>query len=263
MKSTLFGVVALLLATAACAEGVESLNKGSDSGSGNADNNIAKELVSIRQEIAELHASISQEKELYGDKLRSLSNQKTDLEVRIGRNKLNIKDLQRELDVIAAKNEKKSASSGDLPVMLASAIAALRTTIERDVPFKHDDRLQALADIEYRLNAHIVSPNKAANQLWAFIEDELMLGKSNGVYKDLLTLSGEQKLVKVLRLGKVALFYRSNDAQYGVVRKDGESWQFVALEDRADIESLDTLFDSFNKNIRTGVFTLPNFLPKS
>lgn len=252
MKFPVLGVAIVLLSTTVAAEdGVQSIN------------NISGELVQIRQEIEELHGQINQEKELFSDKVRSLSNQKTDLEVRIGRAELNIKELQRELETMAQKNAEKNGSSEEVLPVLKAAIADLRSTVESDLPFKRAERLEALATIEHRLTTNIISPNKAANQLWAFVEDELMLGKTNGIYKDLLNIDGDLKLVKVLRVGKVAMFYRTNDMQYGVVKKQTDGWQNVKLADNNAVQQLDYLFDSFSKNIRNGVFTVPNFLPEN
>ena len=124
-------------------------------------------------------------------------------------------------------------------------------------------RLDALADIEHRLDTNIISPNKAANQLWAFVEDELVLGRSSGIYNDTLEIDGKKELVKVLRVGKIALFYQTANDQYGVIKRQGEDWFQKKLKAEESIAKLDNLFDSFNKNIRNGFFELPNFLPRN
>jgi len=248
----LLGIAALLFTAVAPAESeLKSLT------------NISSELVKIRQQIEELHGQINQEKELFGDQFRSLSNQKSDLDIRINRSALNLKELERELDTITKENSKQHASSAELVPVLKKAITNIRAGVENGLPFKKADRLQALDDIEQRLDTNIVSPNKASNQLWAFVEDELMLGKTNGIYKDMLNIDGELKLVKVLRIGKIAMFYRTNEMEYGVVKRQQDKWQYEKLADAKSVEQLVYLFDSFSKNIRNGVFTLPNFLPKN
>ena len=89
-----------------------------------------------------------------------------------------------------------------------------------------------------------------------------MLGKTNGLYNDLVEVSGDERLLKVLRIGKVASFFRTNDMQYGVIRRTENGWVTELLSDSQSTQQLDDLFDSFTKNIRSGVFTVPNFLPK-
>ena len=118
-------------------------------------------------------------------------------------------------------------------------------------------------NIEHRLDAGIISPNKAANQLWAFVEDELMLGRSSGLYNDTININNQDRLVKVLRIGKIAMFYKTQDGQFGLLQKNGNQWQRQSVDDGESIAQLEQLFDSFAKNIRNGQYTVPNFLPRS
>jgi len=225
--------------------------------------NISQELVKIRQQIETLHNTISFKKESYRDKMRSYSSQKSDLDVRISRTELNIKDLQRELKKLTDINKVKNRDQKKIMPILRVAIDQLRISLSNSLPFKLNQRIQVLDEIEQRLNTNIISPNKAANQLWAFVEDELMLGKSSGIYNDTLEVEGQEKLVKVLRIGKIAMFYKTQDGRYGVTKKQGSAWQQQMLDDSDNIAQLEYLFDSFSKNIRNGQFSIPNFLPKS
>ena len=175
--------------------------------------NISHELVNIRQQIETLHNKISYEKETYNDQMRSYASQKSDLAVRISRADLNIKDLERELQKLSSQNKEKSRAQSDVTPVLKQAISELRDSVSKSLPFKLPQRLNALDEIESRLNSGIITSNKAANQLWAFVEDELMLGKSNGIYNDTLSVNGQQKLVKVLRIGKVATTLLLRDRQ--------------------------------------------------
>lgn len=223
--------------------------------------NISKELVEIRQAITSLHDEINYKKDSFNDQLRSYSNQKADLNVKISRSDLNIKDLQRELEKLQAENKEKFAEFDQVSPVLKDSIATLRASIENSIPFKRKERLQALADIELRLTTNTISPNKAANQLWAFVEDELVLGRSSGIYSETVEMGGEEKLVKVLRLGKVAMFYKTPQEEFGVVKRERGQWETSVVSDEASRIQLSALFDSFAKNIRNGLFEVPNFLP--
>lgn len=225
--------------------------------------NISKELVKIRQQIETLHNKINFEKEAYQDQLRSFVSQKSDLQVRLSRSELNIKELQRELKKLSERNKEKHHSQNKLTPILHQAITSIRESVQSSLPFKLEQRLKALDDIEQRLSNNIISPNKASNQLWAYLEDELMLGKSSGIYNDTLTIDGQARLVKVLRIGKVGMFYKTQDNHFGVVRKQADQWQQQVLNDADSKTYLGRLFDSFTKNIRNGQFRLPNFLPKT
>ena len=225
--------------------------------------NISQELVDIRQQISNLHDKINFKKENFRDQLRSFANQKSDLEVKISRSDLNLKDLQRELNKLKEINQDKYKSYDELTPVIEKSISSLRASIKGSLPFKIKERLQALDDIEHRINSSIISPNKAANQLWAYVEDELMIGRSSGIYNESINIGGEDRLVKVLRIGKIAMLYKTPDEGYGVFRKQENKWVQVAIEGGDNTRQLDYLFDSFNKNIRNGLFTIPNILPNS
>ena len=223
--------------------------------------NISQELVEIRQQISSLHDDINYRKDSFNDQLRSYSNQKADLKVKISRADLNIKDLQRELEKLQKQNQEKFQAYDEVSPVLELAIASLRGAIEDSILFKREQRLQALKDIEHRLRTGIITPNKAVNQLWAFVEDELILGRSSGIYNESINIEGEAKLVKVLRLGKLAMFYKTSEEEYGVIKNEQGSWVQVLVSDEAGQRQLGNLFDSFAKNIHNGLFTVPNFLP--
>ncbi len=252
MKKSLVGLgLALLTSSSLAATELQSLE------------NISQELVEVRQQIETLHSEISYEKDSFKDQMRSYSNQKSDLDVRVSRAALNIKDLQRELKKLTDSSRKNDYLHESIAPVLKGAISALRHSISSALPFKLSQRLSALDEIEHRLDNNIISSNKAANQLWAFVEDELMLGKSSGIYNDTLLIDGQDKLVKVLRLGKLVMFYKTHEGRFGVIKNKGGNWQQQRFDDADSIAQLEFLFDSFSKNIRNGQFVMPNFMPRS
>jgi hypothetical protein len=252
VKAKAFGVVLALVGCEALAQSeLDSLK------------NISGELVRVRQQIETLHSQINFAKESNRDQLRSLANQKTDLEVKNNRADLNIKDLQRELKKLTDINQEKFQAHADIKPILKAAIGALRESVAASLPFKLEQRLQALKDIETKLETNIISPNKAANQLWAFVEDELILGRSSGIYNDTIEVDGQRKLVKVLRIGKIAMYFKTQDNQFGLLKKSAGEWRQQPVSDKEQVAQMEKLFDSFAKNIRNGIFTLPNFLPAS
>lgn len=224
--------------------------------------NLSQELVEIRQQIANLHDEINFSKASYNDQLRAYSNQKADMGVKISRADLNLKDLQRELRKLKVENEEKFSTSDQLAPVVQHSVKGLSEQIGQSIPFKRDERLQALTDIQYRLDAKLITPNKAVNQLWAFVEDELMMGRSSGIYNETVSIGGTEQLVKVLRLGKVAAFYQGADDRYGLIRQADGAWIQEELNGRDASLNLDYLFDAFAKNIRNGMFTVPNILPR-
>ena len=106
------------------------------------------------------------------------------------------------------------------------------------------------------------TPERAANKLWAFYEDEIRLTKENGVFRQSININGEERLVDVARVGMVAMFFKTSDDAYGYVTRQNGDWAYVITEDSDEKEQIAGLFDAFKKQIRTGFFTIPNQLPK-
>ena len=96
------------------------------------------------------------------------------------------------------------------------------------------------------------------NRLWSFYEDELRLTRENALYSQIIPLEGDRVLADVAKLGTVALYFQTRDERVGQAVRNGNNWQFIAIEDRADQQQIEVLFDSLQKQIRTGYFELPN-----
>jgi len=222
---------------------------------------VSQELVKVRQDIEELHSKITFKKDQFKDNMRSYSNQKSDLDIKISRNELKVQELQRDLKKLTEENKKNSSTQQEIVPILNSSIAMIQTTIKDSIPFKKEARLQALSDIQHRLNTGIVTPNKVVNQLWAFIEDEMMIGQSSGLYNDTVVINGDKKLVKVLKLGKIAIFFKDGE-QYGLIKKQNNRWTQEMITKPAELQDTAKLYDTFSKQIRTGKFTMTNIIPE-
>lgn len=257
MRVTFLSLSALLLGALAAPAGAASKDVASI-------DNIARELSAIRQEIGELHDQINSERQVFSDQMRSLANQKADLEIRISRQQLNLKDLNRELATLKESRRQQTTPDAQVVPVVLEEIAALRKQLDSSVPFRLEDRLDVLREIEKRLTSGAISSNKAINQLWAFVEDELTMGRSSGIHSETLDVNGAPTLARVLRLGKIAMFYTLEEGKYGLVRQElvSGSWQHEEISAGSDVALLDKLFDAYAKNIRTGLFVVPNLLPR-
>lgn len=226
--------------------------------------NITRELSTLRQEIGQLHDEINHEKQVFNDQMRSLANQRSDLEVRISRQQLNLQDLERELASMREARAEQNLPDEQLTPMILDTIRDLRRIVSESLPFRLQDRLAVIDGIESKLRTQAITANKATNQLWAFVEDELAMGKTSGIHNETLEIAGTPQLARVLRLGKLAMFYTLPDGGYGLVRKDAGSagWQHQSVTGKDDIALVNQLFDAYAKNIRTGLFVVPNPLPR-
>ena len=225
--------------------------------------NLAKSLAKIRGEVETLQTQLDTEKDKHGSRMSALNSQLADLSVEERRQKLSIEKLQHSIEKMT-ENAKKTEQSGEnlKPVLLA-VLADYKHHIQTGFPFKTEDRIKAINDLENNVTNQLIDPNKAVSQAWSLIEDEIRLSKENGIYQQTILLDGENVLVDIAKLGTVFLFFQTRDNRGGIARRSADGdWKFETVDNTNDMERIRVLFDSLKKQIRQGYFELPNPLRK-
>lgn len=221
---------------------------------------LAKELVSLRGEVEELNAELDRRKARHSAEMRSLQGQRAELQAQIRRESLKMEKLERSL----AKQREIARDAGidlqELKPVVLRALDDLKVLIDDSLPFKRQERLAEVEELRRQVKTNVLTPHKAVNRLWGLYEDEIRLTSENGLYRQAIDLDGEERLVDVARLGMVMMYFRTSNDEYGRVVNDGGQWDYEMLQDDAARDRLENLFDSFNKQIRTGYFVLPNAL---
>lgn len=221
---------------------------------------LARQLIALRTEVEELNQELDSLKSEQRAEMSSLAAQKAELAASRNRLETQVQQLRQKL----AENQRLAAEAGVnsdvlLPVV-AGAIEDLRGTISRSLPFKREERLAELDEIETQLATNVLPANRAANRLWAFYEDEIRLSRENGLYKQTIELAGDRVLADVAKIGTVILFFRTADQRYGEAVRQGDAWIFRVTDNAEAIIAIANLFDSLQKQIRQGYFVLPNTL---
>ena len=225
--------------------------------------NLSVSLVGLRGKVDDLNTRLEQVKEEHSQRMKYLYARRGELKTDIERINSNIKKQRKTLE----KNQRAVRDSGSdsqsvKPVLL-DAMSDLELYIRSSLPFKTSDRLAGLNELRSQLENDVVSPQKAANSLWAFYEDEIQLTRENGIFKQTLSLSDGDMLANVARLGMVLMYFQVGKERFGVFKKQSStgSWQYEEVFDRENKERISNLFSSMKKQIRFGYFELPNGLP--
>ena len=142
-------------------------------------------------------------------------------------------------------------------------MAEYKQFIQAGLPFKIEDRLKAIQELEDNLNNKLIDPKKAVNHAWSLLEDEVRLSKENGIYQQTIELNGEKILADIAKLGTIFLYFQTRDGRFGMAqRTEGPNWKFVSMDTKKDKTQISQLFDALKKQIRQGYFELPNPLKK-
>lgn len=221
--------------------------------------NLAKVLAKMRGEVEELQTQLDAEKEKHSINMSSLASQLADLSVEERRQKMSIEKLEHSTEKIIADAEQAEQSSEILKPVLFEILADFKQHVLLGFPFKVEDRVKAIEDLENNIKNQLVDPSRAVNQIWALIEDEIRLSRENGIYQQTIMLDGEKLLVDIAKLGSVFLFFQTRDNRTGMARRiDDSEWKFEITDASSDIERIAKLFDALKKQIRQGYFELPN-----
>ncbi|MBA1147244.1 DUF3450 family protein [Ectothiorhodospiraceae bacterium WFHF3C12] len=222
---------------------------------------LAQELIELRGEVQSLNTELQDAKDQHRSRMSSLEQQRGELQAERNRVQLRMKKLEENLAETREQARQAGVGSEELRPVVLEALDQRRRQIGAEIPFKVDERLAELDDIERQLKTGVLTPHKAANRLWSFYEDELGLASENGIYRQTIELDGEERLTDVARLGTVMMFFRTSEGRYGhAVNEGADGWRYDYIDDAEAEDRVAGLFDAMEKQIRTGYFTLPNAL---
>lgn len=221
--------------------------------------NMAKSLAKIRGEVETLQTQLDIEKEKHANQITALSSQLADLSVEERRQKTTIEKLEHTLEKLSQASRQAEQSGEQLKPVLLKALAHYKHHVLTGYPFRIEDRIKTIETLEDNITRQLVDPNKAINQSWALIEDEIRLGKENGLYQQTISLDGEKILADIAKIGTVFLFFQTRDNRAGMAKtSESGEWRFETLSAASDTERIAKLFDALKKQIRQGYFELPN-----
>jgi hypothetical protein len=221
---------------------------------------LSQRLIALRGEVEALNDELALLRDEQRTQLLALSQQRADFDGQLKRQELALAEARDKIARSQAEQATQGAAGEALKPVLLAALDSLRNHVATTLPFKTGERLAALDELRTRIESGQVPPARAANQVWAFIEDEFRLTRETGQFKQTISLAGEQVLVDVAKVGSMMLFFKAQDGRRGYARREGASWTFVQTQDAGEIAQIDRLFDSLGKQIRQGWFELPNTL---
>ena len=222
---------------------------------------LAEQLITLRGQVDELQNELNIRREEHKNRMAYLTAQLTEIEANRDREALRVEQLQSDLDEMRAEVADAGVSSEALMPFLLDQIAALRLQVSGGFPFKVQDRLNELDELETQLNTGVITAQRGVNRLWAFIEDEFRISRENAIYSQSIPLDGSSVLVDVAKLGSVIMYFRTRDLEYGKAIHGPNGWRFQLFESATERDMAARLFDSLRKQIRQGYFELPPALP--
>jgi len=219
---------------------------------------LSQRLIVLRGEVEDLSAELALQREEEKQRISVLLSQRSEVQARSSRESRNQDKLKKLLSKNRELARQAGADAAALKPVLLRSIEQVEQVVRSGLPFQQQERLAALKTLRDQMNSGVLSAPRAANRLWAFCEDELHLTRENGIYRQTVEIDGESVLVDVARLGMVMMYFRTPEQRYGMARKQGDRWIYEQASSEEDNKKIANLFESLQKQIRTGLFELPS-----
>ena len=115
-----------------------------------------------------------------------------------------------------------------IPPLVETMIDGLEQFISLDIPFLSDERADGVAELRTLVEDATVNPANKLRRVLEAWEIENEYGRDFSAYEDTLEIDGVPREVDMLRIGRVALLYQTQDLEQ-VGAWDPDARQFVAL----------------------------------
>ena len=182
-----------------------------------------------------------------------------------------LKIYNRQLELRIAKQEQQMATLNKsidevnyiqrqmTPLMLRM-IEGLDNFVQLDVPFLMDERVARVERLRDLMNRPDVSVSEQFSQVLQAYRIENEYGRTMNAYRDNVEVGGVTRDVDVLRVGRVALIYQTQDGEEtGFYNKQSGQWE--ELPDKFTIPTRNGLKIA-RKQLTSGLFVIPVVIPE-
>jgi len=192
----------------------------------------------IREEVATQQAV-----EKWSAEKEAIINQLLDLKTRLDWNRFQVRKYKayvdqkaEEVNDLKTRKEKLARMRMELEPYLGHVVADLKDQVASDAPFLTDERSRRIAFLERSLVDPDLNLGEQLRRVLEALQVEAGYGNSVETEERKLDLNGEPTLVTLVRIGRVGLFYITNDRKHtGKWDQASERWQPVSDDYLPDI----------------------------
>lgn len=223
-----------------------------------ASDQLIDSIMSLRSEVEQLYSQVQDGKQDHRANMRSLAAQQADLEAQINRQQITLRQLELDTRKTQIEIEEANVKTVSIVPQLNDGIVALKQLIEDGLPFRVPERLDDLSVLASQLDSGAITEERALGRVWATYEDLIRMSRENTLSRQEITLEGNPVLAKVAKVGSIMLFFATptDDVGYAEITDGGVI--YTRAENLQEQDQIRNLFDAFEKQIRTGYFTLPS-----
>lgn len=215
---------------------------------------LSNKIIQLRMEVNTMSEELKSESELLKSRIQTLALEKIDLDSKIRRQKINLKNANLKLSEVKDNSDhiEKNFSKEIVQFLNDESIR-----IQKSIPYKKTERINYVQTLKKDYLSDKNSEIKTLQLIWTHVEDELQLAKGISIDKDILEIDGKSTLVEVAKVGMVMMFYKTPDGKLGFIKFDQSKWMPTLFEDTSSKNLVNLFFENLRKQIKIGFFTLP------
>jgi hypothetical protein len=180
-----------------------------------------------RQSQAKIDALTDQTRELLSEykvvlkEIEGLRVYNRQLEKQIGNQEVEMAKLSESIDKVTVIERQIT------PLMLRM-IDGLEQYVELDLPFLLEERTDRLENLRDMMDRADVAVSEKLSQILRAYQIENEYGRTMEAYKDTINVNGTERLVDVLKMGRISLVYQTEDGEEtGVFNPTTRQWELL------------------------------------
>ena len=137
-----------------------------------------------------------------------------------------VDDQVAQINEITASIERVTEIERQITPLMLDMVESLAQFVELDVPFLAEERAERIGRLRETLERSDVSVAEKFRVVLEAYEIEVDYGRNIESYADLLEIDGVERPVDMLRIGRVSLYYQTQDQQFsGAWDQKARQWQ--------------------------------------
>ncbi len=137
-----------------------------------------------------------------------------------------VDDQESRLAKLLVSLENTAQMQRDILPLVEEMVNSLSQFVELDLPFLQQERGHRIAQLHRLINQSNTDISEKFRQVTEAYQIEMEYGRTIESYRDTLAIDNTERELTLLRVGRIALLYRSDDGQFlGAWNKASKQWQ--------------------------------------
>lgn len=168
--------------------------------------------LTLAQQSQERVNGIVEETRSLEDQYRGINKEIDGLEVYIRLMEAQTEGQRATLDDIALSMDQVDMINRQIVPLMTRMIAGLERSIDLDIPFLMEERTDRVENLKSIMERSDVSVAEKFRKVMEAYQIEMDFGNSSEAYEQTLPIEGETRAYNMLRIGRVGLYFQSDDA---------------------------------------------------